>query len=657
MKQKKHKKSRRGRQRQPDRPPDDTPPGRAAPPLSLHVLARGDLLHAAGVLVASLALYAFTACPTPGVGDSGELAAAAATFGVAHPPGYPLYTLLTGLGVRALWFLEPAHAANILSGLYGACGVGLLWLLLRRLAPGRLACWFGAASFALGNTFWAQATLAEVYTFDILVLLVLLHGTAQLARRPNLAWCFWCGLLLGLWVGHRLNNLVYLPAPLLLYVALGGRRLWGRQVLVGVGGLIAAALPLAYLPLASARDPLVDMGDPQSWERFWAVISAAPFRGLLGGVAADVALRRVALAASSLPLESGLAALTAVVGVVNLWRRGRPGRLLVAGLAAMLAASVGFVALYDILDYDAYLLPGLVALALLGGIGAGALLEQIADSPRPWIKRAGPAAVLCCALVGLPLSFAARDQHRQTVVGDLASDILASLPPDALLLVQGDTTSGAIDYLQAVQRRAPSVVVVRVENLVPWYVDHLARRFPGDPWPALAPGEAPGNHALRIIEALGKKRAVYLTLSVDPRALFAKDSPYGLVPNGLVQELRRKGERITLARRAMNNAARLRRRVERLQPPGQRADLDLRSLYLQYGLALFNTATQLRRSGLRRQAHHCLQSLLEMKPNRQDQQLRQDVMVRSGRTVPTLRLEQRARAQQALLERRARPKK
>ena len=51
--------------------------------------------------------YAVTACRTIYPGDSPELVTAAWTFGIPHPPGYPLYTLLTGLWTHALAFLEP----------------------------------------------------------------------------------------------------------------------------------------------------------------------------------------------------------------------------------------------------------------------------------------------------------------------------------------------------------------------------------------------------------------------------------------------------------------------------------------------------------------------------------------------------------------------
>lgn len=47
-----------------------------------------------GVFFGSLGLYLFTLAPTVTGEDSGEFIAAAYGHGVAHPPGYPLWTLL-----------------------------------------------------------------------------------------------------------------------------------------------------------------------------------------------------------------------------------------------------------------------------------------------------------------------------------------------------------------------------------------------------------------------------------------------------------------------------------------------------------------------------------------------------------------------------------
>lgn len=66
---------------------------------------------AAGILV--FGLFLLTACPTFYTGDSAELAAATALFGVPHPPGYPLYTMLTASLVH-LVPLAPGEPLSIM---------------------------------------------------------------------------------------------------------------------------------------------------------------------------------------------------------------------------------------------------------------------------------------------------------------------------------------------------------------------------------------------------------------------------------------------------------------------------------------------------------------------------------------------------------------
>ena len=44
--------------------------------------------------IVSFLVYVTTVAPDVGFTDSGELAAVCTTLGVAHPTGYPLYTLL-----------------------------------------------------------------------------------------------------------------------------------------------------------------------------------------------------------------------------------------------------------------------------------------------------------------------------------------------------------------------------------------------------------------------------------------------------------------------------------------------------------------------------------------------------------------------------------
>ncbi|XP_068568935.1 protein O-mannosyl-transferase TMEM260-like, partial [Cebidichthys violaceus] len=59
-------------------------------------------------------------------GDSGELITTACELGVAHPPGYPVFTLLARLAMCLLPSLSPAHSVNLMSSLLGAAACGTL---------------------------------------------------------------------------------------------------------------------------------------------------------------------------------------------------------------------------------------------------------------------------------------------------------------------------------------------------------------------------------------------------------------------------------------------------------------------------------------------------------------------------------------------------
>ena len=93
----------------------------------------------------ALVLYALTAARSIFTGDSAELAAAAACFGVPHPPGYPLYTLLTSLWTHIFPEAHRAFAANLASGLHGAAAVAALTAFMRRHGASRVAA-AGAAT-------------------------------------------------------------------------------------------------------------------------------------------------------------------------------------------------------------------------------------------------------------------------------------------------------------------------------------------------------------------------------------------------------------------------------------------------------------------------------------------------------------------------------
>ncbi len=164
---------------------------------SLFVVRRWtrDTILALFFALASLALYAATAAPSVATlfDDSLEFQVVLPTLGIAHPSGYPLYTLLGRLWTLLLPLRDPAGRANLLSAVAAAAAVGVFFLVARRLAGSRPAAVIATVALIISPTWWSQATIAEVYALHGLLVALFLYcllrweGTPVAAGRRQVA--------------------------------------------------------------------------------------------------------------------------------------------------------------------------------------------------------------------------------------------------------------------------------------------------------------------------------------------------------------------------------------------------------------------------------------------------------------------------------------
>lgn len=227
------------------------------------LFGRADWRAAAAAALVSGAVYFYTAQPNVGLLDSGEFIVAAQHFGVPHPTGYPLWTILAWL-FQLLPLGNAAWEVNIFSGLCGALAVGVTTLLassmLRWMMPwwgrgeepvkvpdvvtGVIAVSFGLL-FAFSFSFWTQAVIAEVYTLHGLLVGLFVLSLYWWVRRPEqdrpiLATFFTFSLCMS---NHHLT-LALAPLPLLVPLLVRRSVFW--EVLVA--SLVSAAL--VYLGFA-----------------------------------------------------------------------------------------------------------------------------------------------------------------------------------------------------------------------------------------------------------------------------------------------------------------------------------------------------------------------------------------------------------------------
>lgn len=138
---------------------------------------RRDLATGVVLCLGALGLYMRTLAPSVAFmfDDTLELQYIVPRLGIIHQTGYPLYALLGKLFTLLIPLNDTAFRLNLLSAVVGACAVGMLYLVLRHLLVHRWAAVVGAATFAMGQTFWSQAVIAETYTTQMLIVTGLLY--------------------------------------------------------------------------------------------------------------------------------------------------------------------------------------------------------------------------------------------------------------------------------------------------------------------------------------------------------------------------------------------------------------------------------------------------------------------------------------------------
>jgi hypothetical protein len=355
--------------------------------------ARQDRWWALGLGAAALLLYVATLAPTVVTvfDDSLEFQVVLPSLAIAHPTGYPLYTLLGWLFSR-LPVGDLAYRINLFSALAGAATIGVLFLTARRLGSARLPAAVMGGVFALSTIWWSQATIAEVYTLHGLAVALILYLTLsdRGTRTP------WLALVFGLALAHHRTTLLLAPgvAVYLLWSDPGLLRRPADLAKLALAFLLPLLLYL-YLPLRGQSVTSLDGAAIVTWHDFWRHVTASDYGSFLS--ANPLAVQRPA----SYPLrllfgQMGLASL--LLGLLG-WLRWPKQPKSWTLLALVLAVNLVFALAYKTADVDVFYIPVTMVWLLAAAVGLSWLLDRLAA----WLDSLDLAAgrVWQAALTGL----------------------------------------------------------------------------------------------------------------------------------------------------------------------------------------------------------------------------------------------------------------
>lgn len=425
---------------------------------------------------------------SPYATDVGEIQNALPRWGTIHYAGYPLYTFLGSLFVTLLRVLgvPPAAGASFFSAVWGLVAALLLYALQRRLDVRSSLAALCALLSGLATSLWIDASLAEVHTMTMALMLGVLILALDVGREGGDARLRWLAFLFGLSVVHQRSLLGLLPAVALL---LGPRwRLlrdnWWQVALL----LLAAAATYLYLPIRDWQGADWVFGDPGSWQGFWTIVFDRKSERVLTLPGHWAGWRErlvglIGLLRDDLPLAIyGLGGLGLLWGGgdASLERRRERWALALVALPYLAAALV----IWERRVSDALLAVKLPVI-YVAAAGVGLLCEQLVER-APGRKRVWNAglALLLLALVGylgwayrpevLAITRAWETQEALSRAEALAADYVAEDDAPITLMALWGHDYWALTYAQAYQGRFPEL------NLVDHNADFRAVLARGD---------------------------------------------------------------------------------------------------------------------------------------------------------------------------------
>jgi tetratricopeptide (TPR) repeat protein len=485
--------------------------------------------------VIALGTYAWTLAPTVVFVDSGELIVAAKSLGVAHPPGFPLYVLLAHLAT-SIPLGNVAARVNFASALFASLAIAVLFMLaieafqakdapytvrkqkavrakkkenlatrheadipslksgIYELLPAAIC----ALLFAFSRTLWSFATVAEVYTLNTLLIVLVfyllfrwrnqfaagskLNNTSLNSTGLLLAAAFLFGLALGV---HHVSVVVTLPALVVLLYRTAGWTFFKSKNLIytALVLILGFVLVYAYLPLAASRSPVMNWGDPRTVEHFWWHITGRQYQVFIAFSAQRIAEQASQfgklLAHEFGPVWFPASLSLAAMGLVEMFRYDRTTFWFAA---LVITCDLGYALNYEIAeDKGAYYLPAFIALALTVGFGARFLLRTLAGAwPQRHVGLA--AAVVLIALVPIA-SFAANfpftNRHNFFLARDYINNIESTIAPGGMLLTSDWQVYSPLLYLREIEQQRRDVVAIDISLLRrSWYFDYLKMQYP-----------------------------------------------------------------------------------------------------------------------------------------------------------------------------------
>lgn len=479
------------------------------------ILIKNNFVWLIGLVV--FIIYLVTLAPSVVQIDAGELAAVQATLGIAHPTGYPIFTIIGYLFSRLPLPFTTIFQLNLLAAIWCALAVMFFMIAVKGSSSNGLtvtikgnrkksakknlkeiseiklsqipdnlkvvALIFSGLFLAFSKTFWMQSTSVEVYSLHIfLICLIILYtiksylsnyeGNFFSSKNPFLLLSF----ALALGFSNHMTTLLILPGIAYLYFNKLGFNKASFTKLFLMIAVFAVLLIIfyLYLPIRSSQQPALNWGNPVDFERIMRHISGKQYQVWIFS-SLEASKKQLSYFINNFPSEFTFILIPAIIGLFSSFKYSK--KIAMFFLICFIS-TVLYSINYDISDIDSYFLLGYVSVAYFSYWGIIKIFYLLKDDSNRLKFTLAISGVILIFHFGL--TFGRVNQSGNHVYEDYSEALINSVPKSSIILsYQWDYFLSASYYFQNVEGFRKDVTIVDKELLRrSWYFNQLEHAHP-----------------------------------------------------------------------------------------------------------------------------------------------------------------------------------
>ncbi|MCD6595868.1 DUF2723 domain-containing protein [bacterium] len=430
-----------------------------------------DSFSAIIVFSITLGLYILTLSPNVALSDSGELATVCNTLGIAHPTGYPLYTLLGYIFTK--FINPPVIATNFMSAFFGAIATVFIFLILRRLKFSKIVSALSALFLPLGKIMWDISVITEVYSLSAAIIWCSIYFLIcwRYENEPKFFVLF--TFFYGLAFTNHLSAILFAPA-LFWIIMLNFKKLSLKTIAISTVAFATALTLYLYLPIRSAQNPAMNWGAPYTFARFFRHLTGWQYRVWMFSRPANELWISVKKMFEIICGNAGWIQILSIIGFIGVFIRpndkSKPQRkierfeipiflLLIFIFDSLYAMN------YTIPDIAPYYLPA-TAIIAISFAGISRFFSRM-----KWLAP----AILVIALGFVSIkNYPKCNRHNDWSAREYAENVLTFPKPNSLLILGSWDMYSSSQYLRMCENVRPNVKLLDFALLRrSWYIEQL----------------------------------------------------------------------------------------------------------------------------------------------------------------------------------------